>query len=130
MPELLASGNPAKLWTVGDEDHGDGEVLVTTPDGSELKVPAREGAAEFGATDNLGFYDVDGAGKQHSLFAVNLLSPVESDIRPRSLQAAGGSNVEEATSVATVNKEVWRWLAVAALGALLLEWWVYHRRIA
>jgi hypothetical protein len=129
MPQLFTAGNPARLWNVGDE-HGDGDVTIHLPDGSVGKVGAVDGAAEFGATDRLGFYDADGAGGQHALFAVNLLSPAESDIRPRSLQVAGGSNVEEATSVATVNKEIWRWLAAAALGILLLEWWVYHRRIA
>jgi hypothetical protein len=129
VPQLFASGSPARLWNVGDE-HGDGKVEVNLPDGSASEINAVDGAAEFGATDHVGFYDADGAMHQHSLFAVNLLSPAESDLRPRSLQIAGAGNVEESTSVATVNKEIWHWLAAAALGILLLEWWVYHRRIA
>jgi hypothetical protein len=129
MPQLFASGNPARLWNVGNEE-GSGKVTIALPDGNSGQVAALDGAAEFGETDRLGFYAVEGAAGQRSLFAVNLLSPVESDVRPQSLQTPGGSNVEESTSVATVNKEIWRWLAAAALAILLLEWWAYHRRIA
>ncbi len=129
MPELLAAGTPARLWNVGD-DKGEGAVRITLPDGSSGDVQAKDGSAEFGETDKVGFYEVASASGKKQLFAINLLNPVESDIRPQSLQTAPGSNVEETTSVATVNKEIWRWLAAAALAVLLLEWWVYHRRIA
>jgi hypothetical protein len=129
MPELVAAGNPAKLWDVGD-DKGEGAVRIALPDGASEQVAAKDGTAEFGATDKLGFYEVAGSAGKKSIFAVNLLSPAESDIRPQSLQTTGGGNVEESASVASVNKEVWRWLAAGALAVLLLEWWVYNRRIA
>ncbi len=84
-----------------------------------------------GATDHVGYYEVTPAtGGDKKLFAVNLLSSSESDIRPRSLQSANGGNIEEVSSVAAVNKEIWRWLAAGALLVLLAEWWVYHRRVA
>jgi hypothetical protein len=128
MPQLLASGTAAKLWDVGDE-HGGGSVRITRPDGTAVDIPANQGAAEFADTDTVGFYEVT-AGTKKSTFAVNLLSPTESDIRPQSLQPAPGNTIQESTGVATVNKEIWQWLAAGALAILLLEWWVYHRRIA
>ena len=88
MPQLLASGTAAKLWDVGD-DKGGGTVRIERPDGSAVDIPANQGAAEFAETDAVGFYEVS-AGTRKSTFAVNLLSPTESDIRPQSLQALGG----------------------------------------
>jgi hypothetical protein len=129
MPQLLTTGTAAKLWNVGEEAAGTGSVTVVTPEGSKETLEAKDGAAEFEKTEKVGFYEVT-AGKKKSSFAVNLLNSTESDIRPRSLQTAAGSNVEETASVASVNKEVWHWLAIAALVVLVAEWWVYHRRIA
>jgi hypothetical protein len=94
-----------------------------------VSLTPKDGAAEFAATDHVGFYSAK-SGDHNATFAVNLLSPIASDITPMSLERAGGGNVEEARSVATVNKEVWQWLALAALLVLVGEWWVYHRRIA
>jgi hypothetical protein len=105
---------------------------VRAPDGSVFEVTGRDGAAEFGQTDKLGFYEVawNGEGAKQSLFSVNLLSPSESDIRPQSLQEAnGGAKVQEMESVARQNREIWRWLAAAGLMVLMVEWWAYHRRV-
>jgi hypothetical protein len=129
LPEILSAGTPARLWDIGG-DAPNAAVRITQPDGSVLAVPSQNNTVEFAATDHVGFYDVAAPNNKTATFAVNVLSPVESDIRPRSLQTTSGGNVEEATSIATINKEVWPWVAVAALAVLLLEWWIYHRRIA
>jgi hypothetical protein len=126
MPQLVTTGTPAKLWDLGDVGSS---VKVSGPNGTVETSPVKEGSAEFEHTDKAGFYEVN-AGSKASLFAANLLSSTESDIGPKSLQTTAGGNVQEATSVTSVNKEVWQWLAIAALVVLLLEWWVYHRRIA
>ena len=135
MPQLVASGSPAKLWGGTGAAGEDVRVKVTLPNGDVMEAGAKDGVAEFGETDQLGFYEAawpagpEGGGARKSLFAVNLLSVTESDICPQPLQTAAG-NVQGVPSVARVNREIWRWLAVAALVILLLEWWVYHRRIA
>jgi hypothetical protein len=132
MPQMVYAGNPAKLWNPAGVADKDARVRVSGPDGTELELAARDGVADFGQTDRLGFYEVAWAGAdagKKSLFAVNLLSVTESDIRPRSLAAGAENHVRETTSVARVNKEVWRYVAVAALAILLLEWWAYHRRV-
>ena len=129
LPEMIASGSAAKLWNVGD-DKGEGEVRIASPDGTTTRMQAHGGTVEFTATDKDGFYNITGASGKSATFAVNLINPTESDIRPQPLQTTSGQSVEESVSVATVNKEVWPWLASAALAILVLEWWVYHRRIA
>ena len=136
VPQMITSGNPARLFSPTGLRDPHARVRVTCPDGTEVELPARDGVADFGQTDKLGFYEVawPGAGgaeanERKSLFAVNLLSQAESDIRPRSLAAAPGANVQETTSVARGNKDIWRYLAVAALLILVVEWWAYHRRV-
>jgi hypothetical protein len=129
LPQMVGTGTPASLWDVGDEKAGEGSVRVTGPGGDVTEVRAEHGTAEFGMTDKAGFYEVESGGKK-MLFAANLLNAQESEIGARSLQAAGGGNVQESASVATVNKEIWQWFAMAALVVLVAEWWVYHRRIA
>lgn len=124
-PQIIAAGTPAHLFDVTADS------TVTLPDGSQrpLAKYIKDSAAEFPETDQVGFYTVR-SGEKTVTFAVNLLSPAESDITPRSLKTAAGGNVEESRSVARVNREIWQWLAVGALVILLLEWIVYHRRIA
>ena len=42
MPEIVAAGNPARLWGTGT---GDEKARVTTPDGTVVELTARDGAA-------------------------------------------------------------------------------------
>jgi len=123
LPQLLASGQSAKLWDLADK------ATIETPDGDTLELTTKAGTADFAGTDRLGFYEVQSKGAR-STFAVNLLSPTESAVAPLSLQTPSGGNVEETDSVARVNKEIWHWLAIAGIAVLLIEWFVYHRRIA
>jgi len=122
-PQIVPAGQSARLYEV------EGQVRIQTPSGEMLEQPADRGALEFAATDKVGFYTVS-TGEKRSAFAVNLLSTTESAIVPQSLQNADGGNIQEAAGVAMVNKEIWPWLAVAALVVLLVEWFVYHRRVA
>src|SRR3954469_4168228 len=57
MPQLLATGAPARLWDLG-EDVGN-SVKVSAPDGSAETALVKEGAAEFEHTDKAGFYEVN-----------------------------------------------------------------------
>ena len=138
MPQMVLSGSPATLWSgepvlAGEEDK-DVPVRVTLPDGGVINISGRNGTATFGATDKVGIYEAEWAAAgnapaKKSYFAVNLMSPAESDIRPEALQAPSGSNVQQRPGVAVQNKEIWQWFAAAALAVLLAEWWIYHRRI-
>jgi len=122
-PQLLPAGQAARLWDLADP------ATVTLPTGQTIALDIAGGAAEFPITDHVGFYEVHSAGKA-ATFAVNLPSQDASRIEPKSLEIRGTGNVQEATSVALVNREIWSYLALAALAVLLAEWFVYHRRIA
>jgi len=81
----------------------------------------------FGATDQVGVYQAKWDGGQRN-FAVNLLDADESNIEPRpSIQI--GSERLEAGQQTSPPREMWKWFALAALLLLLLEWYIYNRRI-
>lgn len=105
------------------------EVEVTGPAGNPetLRRGSRPDFA-FGKTDRLGVYHVRWEGGGQRFFSVNLLDADESNIEPRPDVEIGGIKV--AAGEARVQaRETWKWIALAALVCLLLEWYVYNRRI-
>ena len=121
-------------------------VTVFLPDGSTRKIAAPAvGKLAFHETDQLGIYDViqDKAAAGEELlgrFAVNLFDRQESDVRLRTRQDEAGVETVESLSIgyddvaadsplAPVRKELWTWLLLAALAVLVLEWYIYNRRV-
>jgi hypothetical protein len=105
-------------------------VEITDPSGNSQRIE-RGSRTEFtyGQTDRLGLYRVGwGDRKWQRSFAVNLLDIDESAIEPRpSVQI--GARAIEAGQETRQPRDLWKWLIVAVLGLLLLEWYVYNRRI-
>ena len=67
--------------------------------------------------------------KQHRLFAVNLLSEPEGDIRPaKEIFANEQGNVTIAGVGSSHYTPLWPWAIGVCLTVLMLEWWVYHRK--
>ena len=64
-------------------------------------------------------------------FAETLFDPAESDIRPDASPAIkiGEVTVNGETSWEAGRREIWKYLAVAGLAVLLLEWYIYIRRV-
>jgi hypothetical protein len=85
------------------------------------------GEFPFKDTERLGMYRAswDGGGEEY--FAVNLLDANESDIQPRETIQLGTQTVT-GTAAGGQPRDLWKWLAVGALGLLLLEWFLYHKR--
>jgi hypothetical protein len=82
----------------------------------------------FAGTDQLGVYKVvrdDGVFRH---FAVNLLDANESNIEPRADIKIGGDEVA-AGQERRQPREMWKWIALGALILLLVEWYIYNRRI-
>ena len=77
-------------------------------------------------TNEVGLYVARWKGGER-WFAVNLLDAEESNIQPRDAVQVG-SQVVEATPVLGRPWETWRWIALAALVLLLLEWLFYNKR--
>jgi hypothetical protein len=136
---LYSLGNVSDA--AGEEQLQPGQVKVLRPDVAvaEIEVTDPDGTAKtltrgtrpdfaFGDTEQMGPYQVRWADGGHRLFSVNLLDPEESNIEPRPDIAVGGRKV--ATGEARVQpRDTWKWIAIVALVLLLLEWYVYNRRI-
>ncbi len=110
-------------------------VRVTKPNGDRREFDLSGGALIYGDTDQLGVYTVDVFNGSDTLqtaqFAVNLFDANESDISTRSQITLGSTVITEATDEEALGqREFWRWLALLALLVLMLEWFIYHRRLA
>lgn len=60
---------------------------------------------------------------------VNLTHEVESDLRPAAQLEVGVAAVAPQGESASVRREVWTWFVWAALAVLMVEWFVYTRRM-
>ncbi len=117
-------------------------LRVTLPDGSTRDVDApAAGKLAFHETDRPGVYDVRSGDKLAARFAVNLFDREESDVRLRARQdgaegiqtveslSIGYSEVEAVSSSSPMRKELWTGLLLAVLAVLVLEWYIYNRRV-
>jgi hypothetical protein len=106
-------------------------VEVRTPTGRTVEAPARLRKAILNDTSELGVYEVRSGGKDVRRFAVNLFDPAESDIRPDAAAAIkiGEVSVKGETSWEAGRREIWKYLALAGLAVLLVEWYIYIRRV-
>jgi hypothetical protein len=123
--ELVRPGQPKTLRpSVAVE-----EISVHDPTGHSETV-RRGSRADFiyGATERVGVYDVSWRGAKQRSFAVNLLDAGESNLRPRATFRLGSDEVT-AGVVHAQPRELWKWVALAALFLLLLEWYIYNRRV-
>jgi hypothetical protein len=104
-------------------------VEVIAPDGS--KQTLRRGSRPeftYGATERVGIYQVAWEGTVQRRFAVNLLDSDESNLQPRTSLSLGEEKID-AGVMPGQPRELWRWVVLAALVLLLLEWYVYNRRV-
>ena len=105
-------------------------VTVRRPDGSRDEIPsAKATTANYARTRLAGVYRADGALPGEDTFAVNLFSPVESNVRPNRALSIGTTQVATSEQVKSVNRPFWPWLLGAILFVLLLEWVVYNKRV-
>jgi hypothetical protein len=102
----------------------DQQVSIGTPSGEHRTVAVRDGTANFNETDRVGLYKPSTG----TPFAVSLLSELESDTRPRDVAITRNGEAGTQPAEARSQREIWRWLAIAGLAVLALEWTVYLRR--
>ncbi|HEY1379705.1 MAG TPA: VWA domain-containing protein, partial [Gemmataceae bacterium] len=124
----------------GEENVQPGGVKLLRPDGKTdtLRVTDPKGAATtlargsraefaFGATDHVGVYRAEWKDGMRR-FAINLLDPDESNIEPRPAVQIGAEQVRS-DETHRQPRELWKWAVLAGLAFLLLEWYVYNRRV-
>ena len=122
---MVRPGEPFRLGLAQAVD----SAQVTLPGGATKTIPVEKGAAELVIGDTLrqGVYRVK-AGTNDVTFCANLLDSNESNITPRQELAFGKYERVAAGSMQRANAELWRWLALAGLAVLLVEWSWYHKR--
>jgi hypothetical protein len=114
--------NLQKLGTIPDT------VTVTGPMGPmKVNVPPT-GDFVLPALDKVGLYQTDPPIPQYENIAVNLLDSNESNLLPAPVAPGSGGHIVPATE-AKSRLELWWYLAAAAVPLLMLEWWVYTRRV-
>jgi hypothetical protein len=120
-------------------------IEVTAPDGSRSTVKrSTQGTFIYNQADRSGIYYVNRSEHDREAFAVNLFDPRESDIATRGLVPEGvpaaeaeryrikiGYNPVEGKRIGTTRErgEWWPWLAAGALAIVMLEWYIYNKKV-
>jgi len=122
-------GKPILVRSIAPVDR----IRITPPPPGEAKEVLRRGQSGFvyTETDELGVYDVrEGTFKQVTQqFTVNLFDPTETDIRPKLEVEAGYETIKGETTWTPMRQETWKYLLLAALIVLGLEWYIFNRRV-
>jgi hypothetical protein len=91
------------------------------------REPGRE--LTYGSAEQVGVYEASWGQNDPYRFAVNLFDLGESDIQPRENIWVGDEEIKKAAEPVRQRQELWFWFALVALAVLLLEWYIYQRRI-
>lgn len=112
-----------------DAPPGGGRLTVTDPAGTKKVLPAEaEGTVAYGDTHKCGVYTVSVADSEES-YVANLTDSAESDITPGELIQVGSEAVTASKETSQATREIWRELLLLAFVVLLVEWYIYNRRV-
>jgi hypothetical protein len=104
-------------------------IEVENPDGSrETLNRTQRTDFVYGPLPRVGIYQVRWDGKLQRSFAVNLLDSAESDVVPRPSIDIGDERIAAGETHSTP-RDMWKWVALIALILLLVEWYIYNRRV-
>ncbi len=120
-------------------------VSIKTPDGDDFALaPTSDGRVTFGPTERAGLYllrwvgeagsadaTISGDRRQRAI-ALNLLDPFESQVGAAESIDLASTVVQDAADTSARDmqrRKLWPWLLLSALGVVMLEWWVYNRKV-
>jgi hypothetical protein len=104
------------------------EVLVTKPGGKSFRYDrGTRSEVVYSNTDTLGVYTAEWNGGAYR-FAVNLFDAEESNLSPVTRFTVGDTTVQ-AGSARKEPRDLWKVGVVLGLMVVLVEWWVYNRRV-
>ncbi len=123
---------------------GVGAVTLTPPDRSRPIPLTQQASGEvvYGPLRDVGIYtlawtgpagglDTPVNGQVRRAVSVNLADPGESDVTPRTvLQTASRVVAAQQQGASGGIQRLWPYLLLAALGVLMVEWYVYNRKVA
>lgn len=118
-------------------------VSLVEPGGATSPVVMNDaGVALFGPLRRAGLYalrwdgtagatDMRVGGRAQRPIAVNLLDAFESDVRASATLELGARSVQatSARDSGAGRRALWPWLILACLAVLMVEWWVYNRKV-
>ena len=110
-------------------------VRVTLPDGTSQMLDMAGDNVTFADTHHPGFYTIEVLSGEtviaEQAISVNIFGARESDIAPVpvAMLQVGGGTVDETAEEQLGYREYWSWLAALALIFVLIEWYVYFRRM-
>ena len=105
------------------------ELTLIGPDGKRtIRVP-ETGDVALPSLDRVGLYRTEPSVPQFERIAVNLLDANESNLTPKDVAPGDVGTVEDVAG-GKRRVEWWWWLVAAvALPMLMVEWWIYSRRV-
>ncbi|MFG0283473.1 MAG: hypothetical protein ACF8R7_03540, partial [Phycisphaerales bacterium JB039] len=112
---------------------GERATLAPAPDGKIVYGPIlRVGEYELSWQGEAGPSDITDGGRVRRRFTANLLNPDESDLRAADdIQIASRAiGVASEADRADAPRRLWPWLLLAALVIMMLEWWIYNRKVS
>ncbi|MGD9789344.1 MAG: BatA and WFA domain-containing protein [Phycisphaerales bacterium] len=107
------------------------ESLALSPDARVTFGPVgTSGVYRMTWDGSMGPSDITVGGRAARYFTANLLDGAESDTRAASTIALPNKNVEAAArSSSDGNRPLWPWILLGALAIIMLEWFVYNRKV-
>ena len=106
------------------------DVTINRTDADPEKTqPGPSGVIEYVNTNQVGNYQVEASERVIDMFSINLFDRSESDIAAAANLDLGYEEITDASGVER-RQEYWRWVLLAMLALIALEWWLYARRIA
>ncbi|MEQ1905389.1 MAG: BatA and WFA domain-containing protein [Pirellulaceae bacterium] len=112
------------------------KVSVTAPTKQVTEVARdKNNNILYSQTESSGVYVVDPRefstpeSPERQLFAVNLFDQRETDIAVREALDIGFEQITAKTDVLPAVSEYWKWIVGLALLVLMLEWYIYNRRV-
>lgn len=108
------------------------EVRITRPDSSveDIDVTGRN-TLTYARTHDTGIYRAvfDDERKTIEVYAANILDRTESLILPNDKFTIGAEEVAQVGGQTKVNEALWPYAVAAALLILIVEWWIYNKRV-
>ena len=105
------------------------EVQITAPGGRTDMAPVEQGATTYSDTFVCGPYSFQVYADKAETYTVSLLDERETNTEPAESLVWGGREAVAQARALKENREIWPWFLLAALAVLMLEWYIYNRRV-
>jgi Flp pilus assembly protein TadG len=120
------------------------DITMTTPDGQTQAVAAgNDGTIAFGPLTRAGVYELswtglagptdelsEGQGRAKRVYAANLADAEESDLAAsENLDLASTEVAASRNASAVADVKLWPWLILFALLFVMVEWFIYNRKV-